>query len=155
MAMRVEKPELVNALAVLLSDSVVLKYIFQGAHWNVVGKDFGEYHKFFGMLYEDVDDAIDVIAEDIRKLGAPAPSRLDDFLRLTNIPATRVGQSCMELMNDSFMANEVIIADINITFSLAEAMNEQGIADDIAARDSMHKKWRWMMKSYMTMESGN
>ena len=151
--MHVEKPELVNALATLLSDSVVIKYVFQGAHWNVVGKNFGEYHEFFGMLYEDVDGAIDVIAEDIRKLGAPAPSRLDDYLRLTNIPATRVGQSCMELINDSFMANEVIIADISTAFSLADAMNEQGIADDMAARDSMHKKWRWMMKSYMQTES--
>lgn len=151
--MHVEKPELVNALATLLSDSVVIKYVFQGAHWNVVGKNFGEYHEFFGMLYEDVDGAIDVVAEDIRKLGAPAPSRLDDYLRLTNIPATRVGQSCMELMNDCFMANEVILADISTAFSLADAMNEQGIADDMAARDSMHKKWRWMMKSYMHRES--
>lgn len=147
--MKVEKPELVNALATLLSDAVVLKYIFQGAHWNVVGKDFGEYHNFFGMLYEDVDDSIDIIAEDIRRLGAPAPSRLDDFLRLTNIPSTRVGQMCMELMHDSYAANEVIIADISNAFAIANAMNEQGIADDMAARDSAHKKWRWMMKSYM------
>lgn len=152
--MKIEKPELVNALATLLSDSVVIKYVFQGAHWNVVGKNFGEYHTFFGMLYEDVDGAIDVIAEDIRKLGAPAPSRLGDFLRLTNIPDTQVGQSCMELMKNSYEANEIIINDINNVFALAEAMNEQGIADDMAARDAMHKKWRWMMKSYMYTETG-
>lgn len=152
--MKVEKPELVNALATLLSDAVVIKYVFQGAHWNVIGKNFGEYHDFFGMLYEDVDGSIDIIAEDIRRLGAPAPSRLDDFLRLTNIPPTQVGQSCMDLMEDSYKANEVIIFDINNVFSLANAMNEQGIADDMAARDSAHKKWRWMMKSYMSMESG-
>lgn len=152
--MKVEKPELVNALATLLSDSVVIKYVFQGAHWNVVGKNFGEYHDFFGMLYEDVDDAIDIIAEDIRKLGAPAPSRLDEFLRLTNISSTRTSQMCMELMADSYNANEVIISDINACYLLADAMNEQGIADDLAGRDAMHKKWRWMMKAYLHQESG-
>ena len=152
--MKVEKPELVNALAVLLSDAVVLKYVFQGAHWNVVGKNFGEYHEFFGMLYADVDGSIDPIAENIRKMNAPAPSRLDDFLRLTNIPPTQVGQSCMELMADCFAANEVIINDINIAFSLADAMNEQGIADFCAARDDIHKKWRWQMRSYLQQDSG-
>lgn len=151
--MHVEKPELVNALASLLSDSVIIKYVFQGAHWNVVGKNFGEYHTFFGMLYEDVDDAIDIIAEDIRKLGAPAPSNLGDFLRLTNIPEDKTGQSCMELMHSAHKANEVIIESINNCFALADAMNEQGIADDMAARDAMHKKWRWMMKAYMYQES--
>ena len=152
--MKVEKPELVNALAVLLSDAVVLKYVFQGAHWNVIGKNFGEYHEFFGMLYEDVDGSIDPTAENIRTLNAPAPSRLDDFLRLTNIPPTQVGQSCMELMADCFAANEVIISDINVAFSLADAMNEQGIADFLASRDAMHKKWRWQMRSYLQQESG-
>lgn len=152
--MHIEKPELVNALATLLSDSVVGQYVFQGAHWNVVGKDFSEYHDFFGMLYADLNASIDIIAEDIRKLGAPAPSRLDDFLRLANIQPTRVGQSCMELMQDCFQANEVLISDVNTAFSLASAMNEQGIADDLATRDSVHKKWRWMMKSFLQGESG-
>lgn len=152
--MEINKPELVNALATLLSDSVVIKYVFQGAHWNVVGQDFGQYHTLFGMFYEDVDDAIDVIAEDIRKLGAPAPSNLSDFLRLTNIPEATPGASVQELLKVCYESNEIIIVDINEAFAMADAANEQGIADDMAARDAVHKKWRWMMKASLDPKYG-
>lgn len=152
--MEINKPELVNALATLLSDSVVIKYVFQGAHWNVVGQDFGQYHTLFGMFYEDVDDAIDIIAEDIRKLGAPAPSNLSDFLRLTNIPEVTPGSSVQELLKVCYESNEIIIVDINEAFAMADAANEQGIADDMAARDAVHKKWRWMMKASLDPKYG-
>jgi starvation-inducible DNA-binding protein len=152
--MNVAKPELVNALATLLSDNVVIKYVFQGAHWNVTGQDFPQYHDFFGELYEDVDGAIDVIAEDLRKLGAPAPSMLSDFLRLTNIPEKPCGSSVQELLVACYEANEIIIVDINETYNIADAMNEQGIADDMAARDAVHKKWRWMMKASLDPKYG-
>lgn len=152
--MNVAKPELVNALATLLSDNVVIKYVFQSAHWNVTGQDFHQYHDFFGELYEDVDDAIDVIAEDIRKLGAPAPSMLSDFLRLTNIPENPCGSSVQELLKACYEANEIVIADILETYAIADAMNEQGIADDMAARDAVHKKWRWMMKASLDPKYG-
>jgi starvation-inducible DNA-binding protein len=152
--MNVAKPELVNALATLLSDNIVIKYVFQSAHWNVVGQDFHQYHSFFGELYEDVDDAIDIIAEDIRKLGAPAPSMLSDFLRLTNIPENPCGASVQELLKACYEANEIVISDINEVFALANSMNEQGIADDMAARDAAHKKWRWMMKASLDPKYG-
>lgn len=152
--MNVSKPELVNALATLLSDSVVIKYIFQGAHWNVTGQDFAQYHTMFGTFYEDVDDAIDIIAEDIRKLDAPAPSNLSDFLRLTNIPETSSKTSVQDLLKICYESNEIIITDINQAFSVADAVDEQGIADDLAARDAVHKKWRWMMKASLDPKYG-
>lgn len=152
--MNPSKPELINALATLLSDSVVIKYVFQGAHWNVTGQDFAQYHTMFGMFYEDVDDAIDVIAEDIRKLDAPAPSMLSDFVRLSNIPESMYNNSVQDLLRGCYEANEIIISDINTTFAIANSSNEQGIADDMAARDSMHKKWRWMMKSSLDSKYG-
>ena len=152
--MNVAKPELVNALATLLSDNVVIKYLFQSSHWNITGQDFHQYHDFFGALYADVEGAIDVVAEDIRKLGAPAPAMLSDFLRLTNIPEKPCGSSVQELLLACYEANEIIISDINDTFNIANSMNEQGIADDMAARDSIHKKWRWMMKASLDAKYG-
>jgi starvation-inducible DNA-binding protein len=152
--MSVYKPEVVNALATLLSDNVVLKYIFQGAHWNVTGQDFAQYHTMFGMFYEDVDDATDIIAENIRRLGSPAPASLSDFLRLGNIQETECGVSVQELLKVCYEANEIIISDINDTFVAANAANEQGIADDMAGRDSAHKKFRWMMKASLDPKYG-
>jgi len=150
----VSKPELVNALATVLADSVVIKYVFQGAHWNVVGQDFSQYHDLFGDMYADVDAAVDLIAEDIRKLDAPAPSLLSDFLRLSNVVEMPCGQSVQELLKVCYEANEIIIVDVNMAFDIAAASNEQGIADDLAGRDSAHKKFRWMLKSSLDPKYG-
>lgn len=144
--MNIEKPELVNALATVLSDSVVLAYKAQGAHWNVVGPDFHEYHDFFGDIYSDIHSSIDPTAENMRKLGSFAPSRLVDFARMSMVDAeSESGYTCKELASDLHAAIEVAIADVNTAFQIATSVNEQGIADFLAGRDDMLKKWRWQL----------
>ena len=145
--MQPNKPELINALATVLSDFVVLSYKLQSAHWNVVGADFHQNHSFFAMIYGDVDGAVDPTAENIRKLGAPAPGTLGDFLRLSNIQESTPGNSFQELLADCYEANEIAISDINYAFQVATSTDEQGIADFLASRDDMHKKWRWQMSA--------
>lgn len=145
--MRVEKPALVNALAVVLGDAAVLSYKILGAHWNVIGPDFHQNHAFFQMLYEDVESSIDPLAENIRKMGAPAPFRLSDLGALSRIKETTPPPEFMQLCLDIFDANEIIISDIAEAFSVATQMNEQGIADFLASRDDMHKKWRWQLSA--------
>lgn len=144
--MRVEKPELVNELAVVLSDAVVLSYKLQGAHWNVLGPDFHEYHAFFEMIYEDIESSIDPLAENIRKMGAPAPSGLGDFISLTGLNVTPdTDFSPSALCSSIHDAIERAIANVNVAFQVADSLNEQGIADFLAGRDDMLKKWRWQL----------
>lgn len=145
----IDKTPLIDAMATLLSDSVVFLFKLQGAHWNVVGPDFHEYHSgFFSMIYDDVEDSIDPAAENIRKLGAFSPTRLQDFLRLSNVPDDEFTSFYPQgMLRDLYYANEIIIKDISRAFDLADALNEQGIADFLAGRDDMHKKWRWQIES--------
>lgn len=145
----VDKSPLIDAMATVLGDSIVFLYKLQGAHWNVVGPDFHQYHSgFFSMIYEDVEDAIDPAAENIRKLGAFAPSRLQDFARLSNISDDEfTGFYPKDLLQDLYYANEILIKDIERAFALADGLNEQGVADFLAGRDDMHKKWRWQIES--------
>jgi starvation-inducible DNA-binding protein len=152
--MHVSKPELVNALATVLADSVALSYKLQGAHWNVIGADFHQNHEFFAMIYADVDGSIDPTAENIRKLGAPAPSNLSDFGRLTNIAESMPGSSFQELLKDCYEALEIAIVGVNLAFDIANSSREQGIADFLAGRDDMLKKWRWQMLSSLDAKYG-
>lgn len=147
--MKVEKPELVNALAILLSDKVTFSFMLQGGHWNVTGPDFHQYHGFFGMIYGDVEGAIDPLAENIRKMGAMAPSKLSDFARMTNISETSCEGDPQKILKSLYDANEVIIGDVNDAFMIASNLNEQGIADFLVGRDDMHKKWRWQISASM------
>lgn len=146
--MQIQKPELVNALATVLSDSVVLAHKAQGAHWNVVGPDFHQYHEFFAEIYGDIDGSIDATAENIRKLGADAPSRLFEFARMANVDdESTTGTSCQELASDLHAGIEIALADIDAAFQIANTVNEQGIANFLAERDDMLKKWRWQLAS--------
>jgi len=143
-------PELAEKLAHLLADSVSAKFIFHGYHWNVLGPDFGEYHEFFGMLYEDVDGSIDELAENILKVGYPAPYMLSDYVEMSCIKEDRLdGTSVQFLLQSALRVNEIMIDCIHGTAELAEQCREFGLMDFLAKREDMHKKWRWQIKAFL------
>ncbi len=145
-----QKPELAARLAHLLSDVVTAKFLMQGYHWNVLGPDFGEYHEFFGELYEDFESSVDPLAENILKLGYPSPYLLMDFCEMTCIKEERQdGSSPKFLLDSALRANDSIINCYMSAFSLAEQCNEQGLMDFLAQRIDMHKKWNWQIKAYL------
>jgi starvation-inducible DNA-binding protein len=139
--------ELINSLKVVLADHYALYFKAQGHHWNVEGKNFPQYHDFYGMIYEDAYGSVDMIAENIRKLGAYAPFKMSRFAQLTSIAETEVGPSCEDMNADLLVAVSATIASVNRVFNAATAANEQGIADDMAARDGQLKKIAWQLRS--------
>ena len=60
---------LADQLNVLLADISVMYHTVHEFHWNVKGKDFYQYHKFYDEIVSDLQGSIDPIAENIRKLG--------------------------------------------------------------------------------------
>jgi len=138
---------LIEALKVVQADHYSVYFKAHGFHWNVEGKNFPQYHTFYAMIYEEVYEAIDVIAEDIRKLGSYAPFKMSRFLELTTIEETEVGPMCEAMNIDLLSSIEKAIVTVNAAFDIATATKEQGIADDMAARDAMLKKWAWQLRS--------
>ena len=147
--MQVEKPELVQALAENLGNITVLALKAQGHHWNVTGSDFAQFHEFFEELYTDFFAQVDPIAENMRKLGAVAPYQLPELKNLSTIEDMDTGSDAMKMVYDLYQSNNVMIASINKAFKLANDMDEQGIADYLAGRDDMHKKWRWQLQAFL------
>jgi starvation-inducible DNA-binding protein len=142
------KVELVEKLSHLLSDVVTAKAIAQGYHWNVKGIEFTQMHEFFGEIYEDFESAIDPLAEHIRKLGYDAPYFLTDFSEMTCLgDEPRLFGDCVEMLESLLNINTTLNACVLGAFQLADACNEQGIADFLAGRDDMHKKWGWQLRS--------
>jgi starvation-inducible DNA-binding protein len=143
-------PELGSKLAQLLADTVATRFIFQGYHWNVLGPDFGEYHEFFGMLYEDVESSIDPLAENILKVGYPAPYLLQDYLELSYIKEERHdGSSVQFMLQSALRVNDTMISCLHEAGEIAEKCREFGLMDFLAQREDMHKKWRWQIKAFL------
>jgi starvation-inducible DNA-binding protein len=130
----------------LLADVIAFSFKAQGYHWNVEGDDFPQFHAFFGDIYEDVEDSIDPIAENIRKVGEYAPFRLTRFIELTSIPETNVTSDHEDMTMDLYMSNKIVIEKLYSAFNAANLENKQGVANFISERIDMHEKWDWQLR---------
>src|SRR5512135_2572683 len=72
-------------LNTLLADEFLLYVKTRRFHWNVVGSDFGELHKFFESQYEALDDIVDEVAERARALDVTSAGSLQEFAELTRL----------------------------------------------------------------------
>src|SRR5438874_10346389 len=74
-----DRRNVVTILNTLLSDEYVLYTKTRNYHWNVVGPQFNDLHKFFESQYEALNDIVDDVAERSRALGGNAAGTLAEF----------------------------------------------------------------------------
>lgn len=138
---------LVEMMRKVLADTFALYLKAHNYHWNVEGPNFPQYHEFFGNLYEELHDAVDPIAEEIRALDAYAPGSFSRFMELTdiqdelNVPMAR--EMAAKLLTD----NMIVLSTLNMAFKLATQFDKQGLADFLAGRIDVHNKHAWMLRS--------
>ena len=134
-----------------LGDVVILRSLAHGYHWNVMGVEFSQYHDFFEEIYEDIDQSVDPLAENILKLGYDSPYLLGDFVDLSCIDEPRiVGSNGVASMLESLQrANKKTIDCYYTLIEMAERCNEQGLVDFVGGRIDMHNKWDWQLKASM------
>jgi starvation-inducible DNA-binding protein len=131
----------------VLADTFALYLKAHNYHWNVEGSNFPQYHEFFGNLYEELHDAVDPIAEEIRSLDTYAPGSFTRFMELTEIEDETSVPTGVEMARRLMTDNERVIATLNIAFKLAEQFDKQGLADFLAGRIDAHNKHGWMLRS--------
>jgi DNA-binding ferritin-like protein len=137
---------LVSALEDLMSNSVMLYFSAHRAHWNVTGQDFSEYHGLFEAIYSDVYEAIDPLAENIRKMGE-FPETLNEIVAEAVIADDSMTTDAKALATDLLIKNAAVLAMFKAAFEVATAANEQGIANFIAERIDSHERWDWQLKA--------
>lgn len=131
----------------VLADTFAMYLKAHNYHWNVEGPNFVQYHDFFGQLYLELHAAIDPMAEHIRILDAYAPGSMTRFLELTEIECELNVPMAGEMMRKLAADNEIVLATLNMSFKLAESLDQDGLADFLSARIDAHKKHAWMLKS--------
>ena len=149
-----DKAPLVGALYNLLSEATAFYLKAHGAHWNVVGEDFTQYHELFEEIYQDVHASLDPIAESLRKLNSAAPFELKDLAQMTNEAPQAEGYEAEALASNLYAANESLLENIMVAFKTATDANQQGIANFLAERQDMHQKWSWQLRASLAEEPG-
>jgi starvation-inducible DNA-binding protein len=138
---------LIEMMRKVLADTYAFQLKAHNYHWNVEGPDFPQYHKFLGKLYEEVFDAVDPIAEQIRALDAYVPGSFSRFLELTEIEDELSIPNGVEMARRLMVDNQKVIMTLDMAFKLADELDQQGLADFIAGRLDAHKKHGWMLRS--------
>jgi starvation-inducible DNA-binding protein len=142
------KTNTAKALAHLLGDLVQAKMTVQGYHWNLIGRDFNEFHEFFAEIYEHYDGAIDPTAENILKLGDESPYMLVDFHELSCLEEPRiVGGNLDGMLQSAYRLNGMLIACTKEAFEVAESEREVGISNYLADLLDKNMKIQWKLRS--------
>lgn len=149
-----EHPELINNVARNLGNSVVFLFKAQGHHWNVEGMKFHMLHAFFAEIYEDVQESVDPMAENLLKMGVKAPYRLIEFAKYSDIEDSPECNNAYDMLKDLYESNAIFINSLNAGVELAEKCTEYGVADFLVSRVDMQKKWQWQIKAHMKDSKG-
>ncbi|MFZ4106270.1 Dps family protein [Flavobacterium sp.] len=141
----------VDQLARILADEYVLYTKTKNAHWNVEGADFYEKHKFFEMLYIQLEEFTDKIAERIRTLGFYTPATLASFLNLTQLTEfSREKNDSNGFIKELLMDHESIILKLRGSInSFATDYKDLGSSDFITGLMEEHEKMAWLLRSHL------
>jgi starvation-inducible DNA-binding protein len=136
-------------LSEALADSFVLYLKTLGVHWNIVGPTFYSMHKLTEAQYEDMDAAIDVIAERIRSLGHPAPASFADFTKLSQLDSTSTLASAEQMLMSLITDNQTIARRLREAVAAADEADDVVTADLLTNRIGKHEQNAWMLRSVL------
>lgn len=139
--------KMTDGLSQLLANTYIVYVQTQNFHWNVVGTHFYSYHKMFEEQYNQLADAIDVIAERIRSLKTVAPASLRDFLKLTTLKEAEGKLDALAMIKALLLSHEAISAHIVSLFEIAKECNDEVTLDLLIVRKAEHEKISWMLRS--------
>lgn len=139
--------ELVQQLKIVFADTVAFGMKAHQYHFNVEGTDFYEYHKFFELIYEEAEGAVDSIGEQIRQLDAYAPFSPRRIVELSQLSDTDVAPERMVMVRNLYNDNNIILAQLMKTYNLAERYNEIGLSNFLQDRTMAHKQHLYMLRA--------
>ena len=137
---------LAESMKIALADTFALYLKTHNFHFNVVGKDFYQYHKFLNDLYDELWEAFDAVGEQIRTLDVFTPASFTRYSELTTIAdATTVpsGVQMMKILHDD---NERVIKSLTTAYKKAEEAKNLGLSNFLQDRIDKHNKHGWMLR---------
>ena len=140
--------KLIASLKVALGNTFTMYFKAHSYHWNVEGTNFHQFHDLFGEIYDNVYGAVDPLAEEIRKLDAYAPISLMEIYGYKTImedptkPATP-----HEMVLNLLTANTEVLHVLSTVFDIATEEKQQGLANLVADRMGIHKKFEWQLQA--------
>jgi starvation-inducible DNA-binding protein len=141
--------KIADALTGILSDTFVLYFRAHSFHWNIEGRDFLEFHEFFGEQYEELWKVTDEIAERIRALGVYAPVNLASMLKAASLKEEKDIPNAKEMLASLLKGHEALVDKLHECVEVSQKGGDEGTADLCIGRIQEHEKTAWMLRSFL------
>ena len=144
-----DRKAITDGLARLLADTYTLYLKTHNYHWNVTGPMFQTLHLMFETQYSELALAVDLIAERIRALGAPAPGSYREFGTLSAVPEDEDHPAASEMIRRLVAGQETVARTARSLFPIVEQAHDEPTADLLTQRLQIHEKTAWMLRSLL------
>ena len=149
-----QRTAVVKILNTLLSDEYVLYTKTRNYHWNVLGPQFNDLHKFFEEQYTELTVVVDDVAERARSLGGWAFGTLKEFsqhARLNEHPDHY--PNAREMIANLLADHETLVRQLRVDLEAAEKYHDMGTNDFLIGLMEKHEKMAWMLRAFLQAES--
>jgi starvation-inducible DNA-binding protein len=144
-----QRGAVVEILDTLLADEYLLYTKTRNYHWNVVGPQFNDLHKFFEAQYDELDRVIDEVAERARALGGNALGTLTEFLQHTRLKEQPDKYPDAKAMLAALLADhEALIQNLRADAERANQQGDAGTNDFLVGLMEQHEKMAWMLRAF-------
>lgn len=144
-----DRDEIVDGLSRLLADTYTLYLKTHNYHWNVVGPMFNTLHLMFEEQYNELALAVDLIAERIRALGAPAPGSYREFAELSTVTEDTDHPGAEDMIRRLVEDQETVVRTARSIFPVVDGAHDEPTADLLTQRMQVHEKTAWMLRSML------
>jgi starvation-inducible DNA-binding protein len=145
-----DRASVVKILNTLLADEYVLDTKTRNYHWNVVGPQFNDLHKFFAEQYEALDEIVDEVAERARTLGGRSVATLVEFQEASRLKEHPGQYPAADDMLDNLLADhEATIRQLRTDAdTVGHQHHDAGTNDFLIALLEKHEKMAWMLRAF-------
>lgn len=140
------KGQTTDKLREILTASMALRDRTQSFHWNVTGPTFPQLHVLFGDQYDDLADAVDVLAERLRGFQIVVD---EVAIEPREMPADAQG-----MLVELIAAHEQLSELCEQGVEAAEAEGDAGTVDILGKRAADHDKAAWFLRSTAGLQKG-
>ena len=137
----------VTVLKEALADSYLLMGRTQGVHWNVTGPMFFAVHNLTEEHYTNLFTAVDELAERLRALGEKAPYRYADYLALSILSDSGIGEDAGSMIAALVADHQAVASRLRAAVETLEDSGDVVTADMLIGRLSWHEKAVWMLQA--------
>jgi starvation-inducible DNA-binding protein len=146
-----DRKAVIGLLNKRLSDTVTLYVKTRNYHWNLTGMHFAALHAFFEAQYDQLDEAMDEIAERVRQLGGVALGTLKEFAAHTALEEhPGVVPTAEEMVRALLDDHEAIIRQLRVDVdATAQQYSDSGTSDFLTGLMEAHEKMAWMLRAHL------